>query len=286
MGKQFDYQNRIQELQKEFVSLRVGKESLLKIIYESELAENVYNSNAIENSTLSIRETEKILLEMEVSRNVSLREVFEARNLARVDEYILGKVGEVELSEEFVLLLHKMLITNIDDSIAGLFRKEGEYVRVGSYIAPVPGLIRCAIEEYLGDVSSFVVDKIARFHLEFEHIHPFLDGNGRIGRVLVNFQLLESGLPPVIIRNKGKEKYYECFRRYDEKGDIGLMSQIISLAVLESLHKRNAYLRGDEIVTLKKYSEGSERSFNALLNSARRQTIKAFREKGVWKIGA
>ena len=75
---------KIENLQKEYNSLRKGKESLLDIIDEAELPENVYNSNAIENSTLTLKETEKILMEMEISRNISLREVFEAKNLARV----------------------------------------------------------------------------------------------------------------------------------------------------------------------------------------------------------
>ena len=75
---------RIEKLKKQYDSLRPGKESLLAVLDEVELPENVYNSNAIENSTLTLKETEQILLEMEVSRKVSVREVFEAKNLSRV----------------------------------------------------------------------------------------------------------------------------------------------------------------------------------------------------------
>ena len=83
--------NEIKNLKAEYDQLRKGKESLLKIIDESELSESVFNSNAIENSTLTLKETERILLELEVSRNVSVREVFEAKNLARVMEYTRSK---------------------------------------------------------------------------------------------------------------------------------------------------------------------------------------------------
>lgn len=76
--------DRIRALKQEYDHLRIGKESLLKIIDEAEIAEGVYNSNAIENSTLTLPETEKILLELEVSHDLSLREIFEAKNLARV----------------------------------------------------------------------------------------------------------------------------------------------------------------------------------------------------------
>src|SRR5258708_5935452 len=109
-------QKKIKNLKAEYDRLKIGKDSLLKIIDEAEIPESVYNSNAIENSTLTFKETEKILLEMEVSRNVSLREVFEAKNLARVMEYIHSKSSD-ELSKEIILLLHQMLIGNIDDSI-------------------------------------------------------------------------------------------------------------------------------------------------------------------------
>jgi len=282
-------QKRLGKLKKEFEGLRSGKDSLLKMISDSELAESVYNSNAIENSTLTIKETEKILLEMEIDRRISLREAYEAKNLARVVEYISKKAKETEIDKELVLFLHKMLITNINDEIAGRFRRKGEYVRVGFYVAPAPeqveGLIKDAITEYKSDFISFFIEKIARFHLEFEHIHPFIDGNGRIGRILINFQLIRMGFPPVIIRNKGKKHYYECFRAYDEKKDIKKMSRIVMLALMESFHKRIAYLKGQKIVSLKEFSQSSDRSFNALLNSAKRQTISAFRENGVWKIG-
>ncbi len=84
----------IRNLKEEYDRLRKGKESLLAIIDDAEVSESVYNSNAIENSTLTLKETEKILLEMEVSRDVSVREVFEAKNLARVIEYIRKRIQE------------------------------------------------------------------------------------------------------------------------------------------------------------------------------------------------
>src|SRR4051812_33550179 len=122
----------IRTLKAGFERLRVGKDSLLNLLDEAELPELVYNSNAIENSTLTLRETERILLELEVARNVSVRELFEAKNLARVAEYLRNKPG-YELSVENLLLLHKMLIGGIDDNIAGRLRGEHEYVRVGAH---------------------------------------------------------------------------------------------------------------------------------------------------------
>ena len=270
--------------------MRQGKESLLSMIDEVEVAESVYNSNAIENSTLTLEETERILLEQMLSRNVSVREVFEAKNLARVTEYKRAKAKDSELSKDLILLLHQMLIGGINDAIAGRFREQGEYVRVGTHIAPAPEHVERMMDEilveYSSDLGSYFLDKIARFHLDFETIHPFCDGNGRLGRVLINFQLIQLGLPRLIIRNSEKERYYQAFRDYGGRQTTRTMEDIMALALVESLHKRLSYLQGEAIIRLSDYIKQHGLSAPAVTNAARRQTIPAFREKGVWKIGA
>jgi len=279
----------IQELKSEYDVLRRGKDSLLIMVDEAEIPEAVYNSNAIENSTLTLKETEKILLEMEVSRDVSVREVFEAKNLARVAGYIRNKYQETEINKETILLLHQMLIYGINDGIAGRFRSANEYVRVGTHIAPAPEHVERMIEaillEYSSDLSAYFLDKIAKFHLDFETIHPFNDGNGRIGRVLINFQLFRFGFPGIIIRNREKKDYYKVFGDYQEGKNTKTMEKILTLAILESLHKRIAYLKGEIIISLADYIKKHQKSAPAVSNAARRQKIPAFREKGVWKIG-
>jgi Fic family protein len=280
------YQKKVLLLKEQFLRLKKGQDQLFSMIDEVEISEAVYNSNAIENSTLTLKETEKILLELEISRNVSLREVYEAKNLARVIEYI--KTKKENVNRELILLLHKMLITNINDSIAGRFRGIGEHVRVGTHIAPAPEkvelLIEAMLDQYQSDQTKFTIEKIAKFHLEFERIHPFNDGNGRIGRVLVNYLLLNDNFPPITIFNKDKQTYYLGFREYDEDKSSSIMEAILVKQVLESLHKRLAYLSGEEIINLTQYAKANNLSVHSLLNAARRQTIPAFREKGRWKI--
>lgn len=287
MSTTLPIKNRLQDLKEQYDRLRAGKDALLQIIDEAEIPESVYNSNAIENSTLTLKETERILLDLEVSKDVSLREVFEAKNLARVMEYISTK--SEELSKELILLLHQMLLGNIDDSIAGRFRKKDEYVRIGTYIAAAPEHIERKIEEilieYSSDIGKLFVDKIAKFHLDFETIHPFNDGNGRIGRVLINYQLKRLGFPALIIRDKEKSSYYLAFKEYQDERKTKNMERILTLAIMESLHKRITYLKGDTIIELTEYAKRDDKSVQTILNAARRQTIPAFREKGVWKIG-
>lgn len=283
---------KIKALKKDYDQLRTGKESLLHLLIEAELPELVYNSNAIENSTLTLKETERILLELEVARDVSVRELFETKNLARVTEYLESR-PDLSLNIDNILLLHKMLLGGINDKIAGRLRHEGEYVRVGSHIAPPPEELRQLLENLITNYSSnhdlYFLDNIAYYHLEFERIHPFIDGNGRIGRVLINHQLASLGYPPIIIRNKSKHKdYYPQFQKYQETKNIKdskAMAEQLSLALIESLHKRLAYLQGKEIIRLSDYAKQRGLSPNATINSAKRQTIPSFREKGVWKIG-
>lgn len=280
---------RIQALKNEYDKLRKGKEALLVLIDETEIPESVYNSNAIENSTLTLKETEKILLEMEVSRDVSVREVYEAKNLSRVINYIRDKSKEKEIDNELILFLHQILIGGINDEFAGRFRCVGEYVRVGTHIAPAPEKVALMIENilsyYTNNLDKYFLDKIAKFHLDFETIHPFCDGNGRIGRVLINYQFLRLGLPMIIIRDKEKAQYYKSFGDYRYQENSKTMEKVLALALIESLHKRIAYLKGEEIIKLSEYAKKNSHSVHALLNAARRQNIPAFREKGVWKIG-
>jgi Fic family protein len=283
-------QERIKQLKLEFERHKAGKQTLLTMIDEAEVPELVYNSNAIENSTLTLKETERILLELAVARNISVRELFEAKNLARVMEYIRAK-SDIAINEETILLLHRMLIGGIDDSIAGRFRGPHEYVRVGLHIAPAPEHVERLLEElflnYQSAHDQYFLERISYFHLEFERIHPFNDGNGRIGRLLINIQLMLNGYPSVIIRNKGKrDYYYPAFQAYRDDGSTATLDSLLSLSLMESLHKRLAYLKGLEIIKLTDYAKSKNVSPNTLLNAARRQTIPAFREKGIWRIGS
>lgn len=267
-----------------------GKDALMTLVSEAEVAEQVYNSNAIENSTLSLEETEKILLQIDLDRFVTEREIFEAKNLARVVSYIDTRAKEQELTLEVILSLHKMLIANIRDDIAGRFRQNNEYVRVGSHIAPAPQEIIDRLEQMLAEYNAAshenIIKRIARLHLTFEYTHPFIDGNGRIGRAMNNYLLIREGFVPINIKFIDRKMYYEAFREFDQKGATRIMEEIVGKALTNSYHKRLAYLEGAEIITLAEYAKKNNLSHSNLINKANRQTIEAFLEKGIWKIGA
>lgn len=279
----------IQVLRDRYYHVLPGKEGLLKIIHEAEIPEHVYNSNAIENSTLTLEETEKILLQLELDRFVSEREIFEAKNLSRVFEYIEEKAKEAELSLPLMLFLHKILITNIQNEIAGRFRKDDEWVRVGTHIGANPKeieqLLSLMLTNYKANVSEHIVKRIAKLHLTFEHIHPFLDGNGRLGRVLNNYALIREGYVPINIAFVNRQRYYEAFKEFQKAGTTHIMEEIIGRALTISYHKRLAYLEEKRIITLAEFAKETKQSLSNLINKSHRQTIPSFIEKDEWKIG-
>jgi Fic family protein len=289
VAKVFAVFNRIRALRERYYQAATGKESLIALISEAEVGEQVYNSNAIENSTLTLDETEKILRQIDLDRFISEREMFEARNLARVVSYIDKTAGTQELTLDVMQLLHKMLIANIRDDIAGRFRVK-EYVRVGSHIAPPPDAVVGRLEQmlvaYRASHHEHITKRVARFHLTFEHTHPFVDGNGRIGRVLNNYVLIREGFVPINIKFIDRQRYYDAFAEFDRHGRTAIMEEIVGKALTNSYHKRLAYLEGKTIVPLGDFAKSQGLSHSNLINKAHRQTIEAFLERGVWKIGA
>ena len=279
---------KIDGLRARYYKTALGKEHLLKIIAESEISEHVYNSNAIENSTLTLEETDKILHQLDCDRFISAREMFEAKNLARIVSYIEKKAKEQELNLSVMLFLHKILLSNIDDSISGRFRKDNEFVRVGSHIAPNPKEVVERLEamlvEYNSTPSLNIIKRIAKLHLVFEYIHPFCDGNGRIGRIIINYLLLREGYVPINIKFIDRKDYYQAFREFDWDDETAIMEEIVGKALTNSYHKRLSYLEGGEIVSLSNYAKSKKLSYPNLINKAKRQTIEAFLERGEWKI--
>lgn len=289
MAKTLNIFNKILGLRDRYYRSAAHKEALLKMISEAEVAEQVYNSNAIENSTLSLDETEKILLQIDLDRFISERELFETKNLARVVTYISHNAKEKELTLDMVLFLHKMLLSNIRDDVAGRFRKNDEWVKVANHIAVDPKFVVEKLEEmmihYHSNPQENIIKRIARLHLSFENIHPFVDGNGRIGRVINNYLFIREGFVPLNIKFIDRKLYYDAFKEFDSDGRTSIMEEIVGKALTNSYHKRLAYLEGMEIVNLAEYAKRMKISHSNLINKAQRQTIEAFLEKGIWKIG-
>lgn len=278
---------RIDAVLGEYRSLAAHHAEALEQIALAELAETVQQSNAIENSTLTLDETEQILDGQMPSGRHELREVYEAANLAAVTRDLMRSAEP--LSIELILRWHRLLLHGIHDEAAGRFRRADEWVRVGSHIGANPAfvaeLIEDAITQHRTDVAMAPVDAVARFHCEFEVIHPFIDGNGRIGRVLINKQLQDLGLPPVIVRARNRRAdYYPLLDRYARIDDCEGMTRLLALLLLESMHKRIALITSRRVIPLSDWARRIGMPGNAATNKARRQTIPAFRVRDRWMI--
>jgi len=280
---------RVGALWEQYRDLAARYPEALDQIALAELAEAVHQSNAIENSTLTLEDTERILAGALPSGAHDLREVFEASNLARVTADLLRSAEP--MTTALILRWHADLLTGIRDDAAGRFRRDGEWVRVGAHLGAnpsfVPDLVDRALARYRSGPPESGLERIAWFHCEFEVIHPFVDGNGRIGRVLINHQLLQAGLPPVIVRARSRHsEYYPALEAYARTGRHDAMTRLLALLVLEALHKRITLLTSREVIPLAEWARAAGVHGNVAANKAKRQTIPAFRLRDRWMIAA
>ena len=181
------------------------------------------------------------------------------------------------------------MLTHIDDKIAGRFRIGKEWVRVGNHLGAnpqfVPTLMQELVNNYNQNKTSYFLNSIAHFHAEFETIHPFVDGNGRMGRVLINLQLINAGLPPIIIQNKSKHtEYYPLFTNYQSTMKFGGFTDLFAILLQETLHKRITILTAKKIIPLSIWASQKAIKPNVAANKAKRQTIPAFRMREKWMI--
>jgi Fic family protein len=280
--------DKIEALHQQYQLLAKNHGAVLKEITLAEIPELVYNSNAIENSTLSLEDTERILSGGQLAGKVNVREVYEAKNLAGLTESMLENPAST-VNIKLMLNVHKSLLSNIDDSIAGRFRTGKEWVRVGNHLGAnpqfVPTLTQELVDAYNSPKISYFLENIAHFHAEFETIHPFVDGNGRMGRVLINLQLMNLGYPPIIIQNKSKHTdYYPLFTKYQSTMKPGGFTALFALLLIESLHKRITILTAKKIIPLSQWAAQRSIKANVAANKAKRQTIPAFRLREKWMI--
>lgn len=182
-----------------------------------------YNSNSIEGSTLSVNETAAVIFHNKTLRNKTLTEHLEAKNHQTAIEYLFHYLEEKKtpIDEKLILKLHSILMNGIHPD-AGFYRRHG--VRIIGSNVPTANYVKIPflMEKFIGDLSkkiNHVFELITIAHSKFEQIHPFGDGNGRVGRLIMNAILLKENLPPSIIEQKKKHKYYTVLNKSQLKGD-------------------------------------------------------------------
>lgn len=186
-----------------------------------------YNTNAIENSTLTLNETISIILHNTTPNGKSLREVYEAVNHAEAFDLMLEKISNNEILDyKSILDLHYILMDKLDPN-RGQFKKEENMIVGANFNTASPFQVPTLIDDWCYNLerqlqsvfdSDSLIQIISEKHIEFERIHPFSDGNGRVGRLLINYSLIDNDLPPCVIPKENKLEYMEYLSEQDSEG--------------------------------------------------------------------
>ncbi|EPI52220.1 Fic family protein [Gardnerella pickettii] len=205
-------------------------EGELERLNEEFLIEYTYNSNAIEGNTLTLRETDMVLRGLTVDQK-SLKEHLEVIGHKEAFDYVKQLVSEnKQINEKVIKDIHYLVLANKRED-RGVYRRVPVRIMGATHEPPQPYLIASKMEELLKKYKNSnedIVTKLARFHIEFESIHPFIDGNGRTGRLLVNLELMKAGYPPIDIKFTDRLKYYEAFDEYHAKHNVSAMANMFA----------------------------------------------------------
>ena len=189
---------------------------------EDLITRSTYHSNAIEGSTLTYAETYAILYNDNSFKieGKEPREIYEAINHKKALELVFKNLqNEDGFDERFIKKLNETINRDIKDTEG--YRTVQVFIRGSEHIPPapekIPNLMTYFIYNYNHDEED-IFTKIARYHIEFEKIHPFEDGNGRTGRLLLNYELLKNNITPVVISKEDRVKYFEFLKNNDSTG--------------------------------------------------------------------
>lgn len=238
------------ERKKELLSaMRPLTQGEVERLREEFMVEFTYNSNAIEGNTLTLKETALALEGMTIDQK-PLKDHMEAIGHRDAFLFVLDIASrEIPLSEKVIKQIHSLVLIDRPED-RGTFRRIPVRI-MGAYTEPVqPYLIEPKITDLLATneerkANMGTIERIARFHLEFEGIHPFIDGNGRTGRLILNLDLIRNGYPPINVKFTDRKKYYDAFDEYYRNGNADKMTELVAGYVSERLDEYLKVLNAD-----------------------------------------
>lgn len=235
------YFNKVDELNNKLNSKRPFSKEALKSLRNSINLEWTYNSNGIEGNTLTLRETQ-IVLEGITVGGKTLREHLEVINHEKAIEYIEDLVKEKNpVTEWNIKNIHQLVLKEIDDKNAGKYRSENVAIMGATHTPPdhliVPELMEKLILNYQKWNKYHPIIKAALIHGELVKIHPFIDGNGRTSRLVMNLSLMNSGYLPVIIKKENRLEYYNALDKAHTTGDYTDFVKLVTNLEIEMINK-------------------------------------------------
>lgn len=237
-GLEYDF-TTIDLLKKAIDKHRPFSKKLADSLHEKLIVEWTYNSNAIEGNTLTLSET-KVVLEGITIGGKSMVEHLEAINHREAILFLEELITNQEpLSEWNIKNVHSLILKAIDNANAGKYRSENVVISGAEHIPPksflVGDLMQRLITEYQNEWKTYhPVVKATLLHGEFVKIHPFIDGNGRTSRLLLNFELLKNGYPPIIIKKEERARYYDVLDLAHTTMNYAPFVELVSKLELES----------------------------------------------------
>ena len=235
------YFNEVDKLKKELDNKRPIPKETLRSLEESINLEWTYNSNGIEGNTLTLRETQVVLEGITVGGK-SIKEHLEAINHEKAILYLNDLVKENNpITEWNIKSIHQLVLKDIDDENAGRYRRENVTIKGATHIPPdylkVPELMEKLILNYENWNDFHPIIQAALLHGELVKINPFVDGNGRTSRLLMNLDLMNHGYNPVIIKKEDRLKYYEALDKAHTTSDYTDFVKLITKLEIVMLRK-------------------------------------------------
>lgn len=230
----------INDLKDKIKTLRPFSIGELERLREEFAIEYTYDSNAIEGSPLTLEETALVLKEnitiAEKPLNFHLSAIGHKDAYYYIEELIKEKK---ELSENEILNIHSLVLMDRPEDKGKYRNIPVRILNTEATVAP-PYLIKSKMEELIkwyNHSNLEQIEKIAIFHLKFETIHPFIDGNGRTGRLLLNFELMKAGYVSINIKYKDRRRYYDAFKSWNKNEDSSMMTDLICDYIIEELNR-------------------------------------------------
>jgi len=290
-------QNTIQSLLeklKKLNGLRPLNEVMLNKIREQFQLEMTYNSNAIEGNSLTLKETFWVVQEGITIKDKPLKDHLEAKNHQEALEFLYDLVDHHKnqtISENLIKQLHHLVVRDSNRDIAGQYRNVEVMITGTDHSPPhsidVPMKMAELVDWFKKKrKNTHVVELAALLHHKLAHIHPFVDGNGRTARLLMNALIMQAGYPIAIILKNDRKRYYRVLSQAD-KGNYKPLCEFIAQATIRSL---NIYLRvltpqsqkKTKYMSLKELSKKTTYSANYLRKLATQGKLEAFKDKRNW----
>jgi len=216
----------------------------LQRLREEFLIEYTYNSNAIEGNTLTLQETALVLEGVTIDKK-PLKDHLEAVGHRDAFLYVQDLVkNNVPFSESIIKQIHTLVLMDRPED-RGVYRRIPVRI-MGAYHVPpdpilVPEQMENLVAEFAGNKKLHPIERAALFHLKFEGIHPFVDGNGRTGRLILNLMLMQAGYPPINVKYTDRKRYYEAFDAYFRDNNPIKMIEILFELIKTTLLNANTY---------------------------------------------